>query len=79
MENMKEVSAEESAAAIEEFSEAVGRVIASADISEVLGFITGVFVSLTVELVKREGHDADKEIKVDGGKSRDITIHAQKV
>lgn len=46
--------------------------------SEVLAILTGAFVGLTVELVRRQGHDADKQIMVDGGEKRDITIHPVK-
>lgn len=43
-----------------------------------LTVITGAFVGLTVEMVKRAGHDISKPITVDGGKQRDITIHPPK-
>lgn len=46
--------------------------------SDVLSLLTGAFVGLASEVLRREGHDADKEIKIDGGLSRDITIHAKK-
>lgn len=47
-------------------------------VSDVLAVLTGAFVGLTVELVRRQGHDVTKEIRVDGGRQRDITIHAPK-
>lgn len=65
--------------ALEAITEAVGNALAEASVTEVLAVVTGVFVGLTVELVRRQGHDVSKEIKVDGGQQRDITIHAPKV
>ncbi len=65
--------------ALEAIAEAVGDALAEAPVTEVLAVVTGVFVGLTVELVRRQGHDVNKEIKVDGGQQRDITIHAPKV
>lgn len=46
--------------------------------ADVLSVLTGAFVGLTVELARRQGHDPDVQIKIDGGTSRDITIHAKK-
>lgn len=49
------------------------------DVESSLMLITGMFVGLTLEFAKRNGHETDKEIKIDGGlRSRDITIHAPK-
>lgn len=49
-----------------------------APVSDVLSILTGAFVGLTVELVRRKGHDLNLPIKVDGGPNRDITLHAPK-
>ncbi|HDR9756468.1 TPA: hypothetical protein ACK3Q6_001655 [Burkholderia cepacia] len=68
-----------SRAAIEALGEAIDRALDDAPVTDVLAFITGVFVGLTLELVRREGHDVDKEIRIDGVEQRDITIHAPKV
>ncbi|NTZ82247.1 hypothetical protein FCJ61_04235 [Burkholderia metallica] len=68
-----------SRAAIEALGEATDRALDDAPVTDVLAFITGVFVGLTLELVRREGHDVDKEIRIDGVEQRDITIHAPKV
>ncbi|VWC53845.1 hypothetical protein BLA9940_02108 [Burkholderia aenigmatica] len=68
-----------SRAAIEALDEAIDRALDDAPVTDVLAFITGVFVGLTLELVRREGHDVDKEIRIDGVEQRDITIHAPKV
>lgn len=57
---------------------AIEHALAEAPVSDVLAILTGAFVGLTVELVRRQGHDVSKEIKVDGGHNRDITIHAPK-
>jgi len=35
-------------------------------------------VSLTVELCRRQGLDVTRQIRVDGGKQRDVTIHEPK-
>ena len=68
-----------SRAAIEALGEAIDRALDDAPVTDVLAFITGVFVGLPLELVRREGHDVDKEIRIDGVEQRDITIHAPKV
>lgn len=68
-----------SRAAIEALGEAIDRALDDAPVTDVLAFITGVFVGLTLELVRRKGHDVDKEIRIDGVEQRDITIHAPKV
>lgn len=64
--------------AIEYLGEAIERALEEAPVADVLQLITGVFVGLTVELLRREGHDPNTEIRVDGGERRDITIHAPK-
>ncbi|HEF4732692.1 hypothetical protein KTE71_30595 [Burkholderia multivorans] len=68
-----------SRAAIEALGEAIDRALDDAPVTDVLAFVTGVFVGLTLELVRREGHDVNKEIRIDGVEQRDITIHAPKV
>jgi hypothetical protein len=52
--------------------------LAQEDISTALSVLTGCFVSLVLEVMRREGHDPDGDIKIDGGEKRDITIHAVK-
>lgn len=66
-------------AAIDELGEAIAKAITHADINDVLALLTGTFVGITLEIVRREGKDPSKAILVDGGDSRDITIHAAKV
>lgn len=53
--------------------------LACVDIASALSIATGVFVSLTLSYLRARGQDADKEITIDGGENRDITIHAAKV
>lgn len=64
--------------ALEKLAEAISTSLEEAPTHEVLAIITGTFVALTVELVRRNGDDSDKQITIDGGHERDITIHAVK-
>lgn len=64
--------------AIEKLGAAIEQALADAPASDVLSILTGSFVSLTLELLRRQGHDVNKEVKIDGGSKRDITIHAPK-
>ncbi|WP_371438341.1 hypothetical protein [Polaromonas sp.] len=64
--------------AIDKLGAAIERALDEAPVSDVLSVLTGAFVGLTVELVRRQGHDVAEEIKVAGGRQRDITIHAPK-
>lgn len=65
--------------AIENLGAAISRALDEAPVCDVLPILTGAFVALTVELVRRQGHDVGQKIEVDGGVERDITIHAPKV
>jgi hypothetical protein len=70
---------EVSNAAISELGDAIVKALDRADVQDVLALLTGSFVSLTLELCRREGCDTSKEIRLDGvGTRRDITIHAEK-
>jgi hypothetical protein len=64
--------------AIENLGAAISRALDEAPVSDVLSILTGAFVALTVELVRRQGHDVSQKIEVDGGPERDVTIHAPK-
>lgn len=64
--------------AIEKLGAAIESALDEAPAADVLSVLTGAFVGLAVELVRRAGHDTGKEIKLDGGSSRDITIHSPK-
>lgn len=48
------------------------------DTEAALQLITGMFVGLTLEYMRRRGHEPSGDIKIDGGHQRDITIHAVK-
>lgn len=39
---------------------------------------TGAFVTLLISYLKAQGLETDKNIHVDGGANRDITVHAPK-
>lgn len=69
----------EQGSAIDALSAALEMAVDEAPIADVLSVLTGVFVGLTVELVRRQGLDVSREIKIDGGRQRDITIHPAKV
>lgn len=65
---------------IERLGNAIAQALDDAPVADVLSLLTGAFVSLTVELVRRQGHHDDSlPIKVDGGQNRDITIHPPKL
>lgn len=64
--------------ALDKLEAAIETALNEETVDEVLAVLTGAFVGLTVELVRRQGHDVTKEIRVDGGRQRDITIHAPK-
>lgn len=63
---------------LEKMSQAITQALKTCPASDVLSVLTGSFVGLTVELVRRSGNDVDKEIKIEGGDGRNITIHATK-
>lgn len=63
---------------LEALADAISQALDQAPVSDVLSVLTGAFVSLTVELVRRQGHDVGLPITVDGGKNRDVTIHPPK-
>ena len=61
----------------QEFQESFIRLL-EANQPDALAMVTGMFVSLVSNLISASGEDATKEIQIDGGMSRDITIHAVK-
>jgi ketosteroid isomerase-like protein len=65
--------------AIERLGDAIATAVQTADIQDVLALLTGAFVSLTLEMLRREGHEPTGAIRLDGGENRDITIHESKV
>lgn len=52
--------------------------IAQRDPAMALQVATGAFVSLLVSYMEARGFETDKDIHVDGGDNRDITVHAPK-
>lgn len=47
-------------------------------VSDLLTLAAGVLVTLASEVASKEGRDPKKEIKLDGGTYRDITLHEEK-
>lgn len=64
--------------AIDDLGKAIELALDECPVNDVLTLITGVFVGLAVEVVRRNGYDANEKITIDGGDQRDITIHAKK-
>ena len=64
--------------ALKDLGDAIHRALDEVPVADVLALLTGAFVALTVELVRREGHDVSQKIEINGGKDRDITIHEPK-
>ena len=64
--------------ALTDMGAAIEHALEECPATDVLSIITGTFVSLTVELCRRQGLDVNRQIRVDGGKQRDVTIHEPK-
>lgn len=64
--------------AMDDLRESIERALDECPVADVMGVITAVMVSLAVELVRRNGHDADKPITLQAWPGRDITISAPK-
>lgn len=62
----------------DDFTDAFDALIVEMGPADALAVITGTFVSLTLAVVKNAGHAVDGDLRIDGGKNRDITIHAPK-
>ena len=71
-------TASEEQSAISKLGAAIEQALDDAPVTDVLSVLTGAFVSLTLELVRRRGHDTNMPVQIDGGPNRDITIHAPK-
>mgnify|MGYP001616632608 CR=1 FL=1 len=52
--------------------------IASSNHETAISLLTGALVGLIEFLVEGNGGDPKKEIMIDGGENRDLTIHANK-
>jgi hypothetical protein len=63
---------------IEKLGAAISDALDKCPVADVLSVLTGSLVGLTVELVRRKGEDVNKQITLDGGEQRDITIHPPK-
>ncbi len=63
--------------AIENFEDALLRLVEE-DAPTALCLLTGAFVGLALELIRLQGHEPAGDVFIDGGESRDITIHAAK-
>lgn len=63
---------------MEKLGDAIQAALSEAPAADVLSILTGSMVGLVVELMRRQGLDASQLINIDGGQSRDITIHPEK-
>ena len=63
--------------AAENFENALVRLVEE-DAQTALCLVTGAFVGLTLELIRRQGHEPVGDVLIDGGENRNITIHAAK-
>lgn len=63
---------------LEGIATAITEALDECAVEDVLAVVTGAFVGLTTELIRRNGHDPAKPITLNGGKNRDITLHAEK-
>lgn len=52
--------------------------LAEENINAALSLLARYFVGLTLEVIRRNGETPVGDIRIDGGPSRDITIHAPK-
>lgn len=65
------------ASAVQNFEGALLHLVEE-DAQTALCLLTGAFVGLTLELIRLQGHEPVGDVFIDGGESRDITIHAAK-
>lgn len=63
---------------LEKLGDAIQAALSEAPAADVLSILTGSMVGLVVELMRRQGLDSSQLINIDGGQSRDITIHPEK-
>lgn len=64
--------------ALDELGAAVETALDEHPVSEVLSVLLGCTVGLVIALARNNGADPDKQITIDGGDGRDVTIHAKK-
>lgn len=65
-------------ASIEKLGQAIEEALDEAPISDVLSVLTSAFVGVTLAVCRRQGHDTNLPITIDGGEQRDVTIHPPK-
>ena len=54
--------------------DAIDKALDDGHVSDVLSVLTGMVVGLMLELCRREGHDTNGPVTIDGGDNRDLTI-----
>lgn len=64
--------------ALDRLGDAVETALDEHQVSEVLSVLLGCTVGLVVALAQNKGINPDEQITIDGGDSRDVTIHAKK-
>ena len=64
--------------ALDKLIKVIDEVVDEEGMQEALSCVTSVFVAFVTSTVKHAGGDVTKEIVIDGGTARDITIHPQK-
>lgn len=62
----------------DEFIGAFCKFMDQTSIEDAMSVAAGLFVSLVTGYMEHRGEDSSKEITIDGGDNRDITIHAAK-
>lgn len=64
--------------ALEEMGKSIERALEECDLNDVMAVLASALVGITVELARRKGADTTKQITIQGGYQRDITIHPLK-
>ena len=64
--------------ALEDLGDAISDALDECPAADVLSVLISALVGLTVELVRRQGHDATMSITLAGGEQRDVIISAAK-
>lgn len=62
----------------EQFQDALLEMIDEEGMNFALSIVTGTFVGLTLQALREQGHEPEGEVLINGGDSRDVTIHAAK-
>lgn len=64
--------------AYDDFKVAFDRLLHQVGVADAMQIATSIFVSLVVHYTEHKGYDSNKQITINGGNQRDITIHAPK-